>query len=42
MNRPNNLCGTGMLRKRKLPHKRNTAETATQHCLSLKITLFDR
>ena len=39
MNRPNNVCRTGRLRKRKLPHKRKTAEIATQHCLSMKKTL---
>ena len=27
------VCRTGRLRKRALPHKRNTAEMATQHCL---------
>ena len=36
MNRPNNLCRTGRLRKRKLPHKRKTAEIATQPCLIMK------
>ncbi len=36
INRPNKDWGTGILKKRRLPHKRKTAEMETQHCLILK------
>ena len=41
MNRPKEDCRTGRLKKRALPHNRNTAETATQHCRSMKMVVLD-
>ena len=41
MNKVSNVCRTGRLRKRALPHRRNTAEMATQHCLRMKTALLE-
>ena len=42
MNIPKSDCRTGKPKKRTLPHNMKTAESETQHCLSMKMALSRR